>query len=600
MDQSKIDAMKCGMFNNISYWGKKSSVLKSGVCKYFRRGEVEKYEWCVIEMMIFGLKNKGLMTNIINRLKILIMEEVVVSDCILVGMMIDKIKEIEKVESWEEKVKLVIDFVEISKMCKRGRICSYMNNWWKWKDVDYDMDKIEIVKVTKYKKKGDSVELLKYGELLIEFIENKDEKMMDIFYKMYKMEGNFGKRYRRNDGVYLFWEIIEDYCKSNEVWFKIFNFAKEMFYKKGMIERPSFAIWIGLCVLNYEKFDWDKKILYEENKIVLNDYFKERKDLDMDEYVVKDYHVNKKYGLDKFATEGAYVKDEYLDDLKEGELYKEYYIEKKIEKSQIDKDKKSKPVSDKPKSNKSKKREVKVDEYIDWNDFEEIKVLEEGVCGLKKCCILVKYNDHRYILKEFEKGLNWGIDYQFIDSVKYLFDIESLGIKRIKSNIGLDRVDKSISSFVGNWVLKEKESIYCMMDYKENIGDLGKNKDVLVDESIIKDMMMIRLFDGLFRSSDNILRNILVTKDKKKLISIDEGDIFGKRANIFDKKGDWCVKNVKKKIVDDCLDEIEKNKAEKMEIIRDKMIMMGFESKVDEFIDRFNNYKNIVYNEMKW
>ena len=74
-----------------------------------------------------------------------------------------------------------------------------------------------------------------------------------------------------------------------------------------------------------------------------------------------------------------------------------------------------------------------------------------------------------------------------------MFDIESLGIKRIKSNIGLDRVDKSIRSFVGNWVLKEKESIYCMMDYKENIGDLGKNKDVLVDESIIKKMMMIEI-----------------------------------------------------------------------------------------------------------
>ena len=29
------------------------------------------------------------------------------------------------------------------------------------------------------------------------------------------------------------------------------------------------------------------------------------------------------------------------------------------------------------------------------------------------------------------------------------------------------------------------------------------------------------------------------------------------------------------------------------------MIMMGFESKIDEFNDRFNNYKNIVYDEMK-
>jgi hypothetical protein len=599
MEQSKIDSMKCGMFNNISYWGKKSSVLKSGVCKYFRRGEIDKYEWCVIEMMIFGLKNKGLMSNIINRLKILIMEEIVISDCVLVGMLIDKIIQIEKVDVWDEKVKLVLDFVKISKMCKRGRICSYVNNWWRFKGNNYDLDKIEMVKVNKYKKKGDSLELLKYGELLIDFIENKDERMMDIFHKMYNLDGKYGKRYRRNEGVYLFWEIIEDYYKSNEVWFKIFNFAKDMFYKKGMIERPSFAIWIGLCVLNYDKFDWDKSILYEENKIVLNEYFKERKDLDMDEYVVKDYHVNKKYGLDKFAIEGAFVKDEYLDDLKEGKLYKEFYIEKKIEKSQIDKNKKNK-TDPKTKPNKSKKKgDVKVDEYIDWNDFEVIKVLEEGVCGLKKCCILVKYNDNRYILKEFEKGLNWGIDYQFIDSVKYLFDIESLGIKRIRSNIGLDRVDKSIKSFVGNWVLKEKESIYCMMDYKENIGDLGKNKDILVDGEKIRDLMMIRLFDGLFRSSDNILRNILVTKDKH-LISIDEGDIFGKRANIFDKKGDWCIKNVKKEIVDDCLNEIiEKNKEEKRKIIKGKMIMMGFESKIDEFNDRFNNYKNIVYDEMK-
>ena len=53
MDKSKIDNMKCGMFNNSSYWGKRSSVLKSGVCKYYRRNINDKYEWCVIEMMIF-------------------------------------------------------------------------------------------------------------------------------------------------------------------------------------------------------------------------------------------------------------------------------------------------------------------------------------------------------------------------------------------------------------------------------------------------------------------------------------------------------------------------------------------------------------------
>ena len=42
--------------------------------------------------------------------------------------------------------------------------------------------------------------------------------------------------------------------------------------------------------------------------------------------------------------------------------------------------------------------------------------------------------------------------------------------------------------------------------------------------------MKIRLFDGLFMSSDNILKNILVN-EYGDLLSIDEGDLFGKRKD---------------------------------------------------------------------
>ena len=80
MEIKKINGMRCGMFNNSSYWGYRSSVLKSGVCKYYRREMFDKFEWCVMEMMIFGLKNEGMMTNIINRIKILIFEEIVVNE----------------------------------------------------------------------------------------------------------------------------------------------------------------------------------------------------------------------------------------------------------------------------------------------------------------------------------------------------------------------------------------------------------------------------------------------------------------------------------------------------------------------------------------
>ena len=54
-------------------------------------------------------------------------------------------------------------------------------------------------------------------------------------------------------------------------------------------------------------------------------------------------------------------------------------------------------------------------------------------------------------------------------------------------------------------MLKEN-SVFCMMDYFNNIGDLGKSKNLLEIDFIKKEMIKIKLFDGLFRSSDNILK----------------------------------------------------------------------------------------------
>jgi hypothetical protein len=109
--------------------------------------------------------------------------------------------------------------------------------------------------------------------------------------------------------------------------------------------------------------------------------------------------------------------------------------------------------------------------------------------------------------------------------------------------------------------------------------------------------MKIRLFDGLFRSSDNILRNILVLKNGKGLLSIDEGDIFGKRKMIFNstdwcKKNNWCKKNYGK-LIDNWL-----YGDDKKEIIVEKLKMFGFNDKISEFSERFDNYKDIVMKEL--
>jgi hypothetical protein len=110
------------------------------------------------------------------------------------------------------------------------------------------------------------------------------------------------------------------------------------------------------------------------------------------------------------------------------------------------------------------------------------------------------------------------------------------------------------------------------------------------------------LFDGLFRSSDNNLRNILVSTDKKHLISIDEGDIFGKRKTIFE-SSEWCKTNEwflanYEQLTDEFI--YGDNKEARLATIINKMHKYQFDSsKIDECIARYNNYKNIIRLELK-
>ena len=59
LDQTKIDGMKTGIFKGSSYYGYRPSILKSGICKYYRRGIWDKFEWCVMEMALFSKVDTG-------------------------------------------------------------------------------------------------------------------------------------------------------------------------------------------------------------------------------------------------------------------------------------------------------------------------------------------------------------------------------------------------------------------------------------------------------------------------------------------------------------------------------------------------------------
>ena len=577
-------------FNNRSEHGYSANILKSGICKYFRRGEKEKFTWCIMEMSLFHdhPKGSGLITNLINRLKILLMEDLSLSEVYIISECSKILDEYDKDRSQRY---LLLDFCELVTKGKRNRITSYVNNW--YRNKDYTRENLILDKVLKYKKSGDSEELLFLGEDLIHRLEQEDESIFLIFNELMKIQDNMGLRYRRKEASYLWFEILCDYMWPAEL-NDTFKFGLQMFMRRGMKERPAFGIWLGLIALRRDELVYSVKEYQKFNETHFDDYRKDMKKIEMDDYVVNDYHVNKGFGLGKFAEEGAYVVDEDLSLLgNKGEEYKSYYIQKKNE---IDpKSKKKRSIKDTSEDEKGKKDFDKLDK-ISFDEFSNVVILEDGVCGGKVCCIKATYKDKKYILKQMGETMNYGKDYICVDKCKTYFDLWDMNMKRIVSDKKLVRKDPKIKTFVNNSSFADEDAVYCMMEYFENVGDLGKNKEYLKDEYVVKECLKIRLFDGLFRSSDNIIRNILVNRDGE-LLSIDEGDIYGKREKIFNTHEWVSSKNISDKILNEVLDDILSEKDMKLRHVSEKLTEYGFKDKVDEFVNRFNDYKSIVMSE---
>ena len=236
-------------------------------------------------------------------------------------------------------------------------------------------------------------------------------------------------------------------------------------------------------------------------------------------------------------------------------------------------------------------------EVIPLDSFNDIEVLQNGVCGLKVCCIKASYNGKTYILKEMRKSFNYGRDYVLLDELKEEFGLRAINMQRIKSDKHLTRIDTSKRTLVNNWKWDNEETYYCKMEIFDNIGDLGKHKHLLEDNNVFRESLKIRLYDGLFCSSDNILRNILVDSSNQ-LLSIDEGDIYGKRKEIFNKK-DWFLKQENKNKAKEYSQQIinEWELESKVDKVKEYLIKYGFSDKVDTMTKRFLDYKNIVDKE---
>ena len=132
------------------------------------------------------------------------------------------------------------------------------------------------------------------------------------------------------------------------------------------------------------------------------------------------------------------------------------------------------------------------------------------------------------------------------------------------------------------------------MDFWENIGDMRTYIDE-VDIECIYECIRIILFDGLFLSSDNIIRNILIN-EKYELLSIDEDDLFGKTKLVFG-RSKWCKKHKFRNIINQILTEFETNSEIIKTNVKNIFDKYNFD-KYDVFAYRMDNFREIINSEL--
>ena len=623
--ESKLAYRTC--FSSLSYYGHKLDILKSGLQKYMRRREEDKMLWCLAEIYLFKVYAKtdqekkatrGIITNLLNRIIVMLDEELLFIEWDKYLMVYNLIEKFEKSER--------NDFISLIKICKI--LCNsklLRRNSDIRAHFNFNLRKADSKKPDSLVEKEDTEQEDNwYFRNFKKYFEKGDHACFYWMFKIYTAQRDGEKRrFNRKENIYMVWEFLFKVAFGNPLLTRCLNYRLKEFFNKSKKERCIFlTAAIDLC-MEKDNIVWNAQLLENEPICVdavlaIEQIFKNRKNLIFDDYVI-DMHTSLGRRLGKnginFMAEGSYVKDEdqeflvqeWRDSYQTGKLetYAKKLAEKKKKamakaakekkkaekKAEKGKKKTVKIVNSGEEKSEEKTNEVKVKkektdrektraakykrikklrgkpnfddlekdlEFVEGCDPKKIYICTVNTCGNKVMC----FEYEGKIWKESRKSMNYNRDYICIDNCKKAFGLEKIGMKRVLSNFRIEKIDKSKKSWISNWHkvdIKEGDEpvVYCVMDKVYPGKEVGKDKKkMLGDRRMLKEFVKIGVFRGIFRASDFNGRNVL-TKGDFDLVSIDEGDI-GKRLDIIGGRERWLIKalNKDKTIINEIINEL--------------------------------------------
>ena len=605
-------------FSSVSYYGYKLDILKSGVQKYLRRREFDKMVWCVAEIYLFQVlqsteqhkkATKGIISNLLNRLIVMMDEEMLFAECDTYLIIRRYMEMFEKGKRGDFSIlyKICHLLVFQSKMLRRN---SDIRAYFKHAMMNENSGIVppeSIIDAVNVKEQD--VDKFYFENFKAYFKLDDKNEAVKCYYWMFKIfmgkrDGNV-RRFRRKENIYMIWEFLfsRKNIMSDPRLKKCLEYRLGEFHKKKRGERFIFltaSIDIALFKnaesdfnMNFgkwltEKIECQEKLGGSSPEEIIDTVYKNRVYMEMDDYVV-DMHcsLGRKLGKGKkdFAIEGSLVIDEdkqfYVQEwrkrynsekfkpkVKKGKKKKikvnkkEEKVEEKVEKKEK-KEKTAREIERAAKYKMIKKMRGKANfddlekdlEFIDAKniDVDGIKLCTDLTCGNKVMC----FEYEGKIWKEGRKSMYYNRDYCVLDECKELFGLEKIGMKRVLSNFRLERSNRSKKSWVDNWkkvswgpcVGDNKDAknnvVYCVMDKVEPGEEIGKHK-----KRMLSDRKLLKEFAkiGVFRGIFRVSDfngRNVLTKGEDKLVSIDEGDI-GKRLDIIGKREGWLIKALNK------------------------------------------------------
>ena len=619
-----LNNLKLSVFGGKTLNNFKTDIMKSGLQKYIRRGELDKALYCLVELDMFkkldDKKVKGLRSNVRNRLIVILSEDIGISNWniyLKINNLLKKWEELRKEDNDNDRYYLV-NIVNYLAKSKKVRLCSHIRTYFYYCINNEDFNKYYENKNKIFEKedkcginfykKNDCDEVKECIDGIVYNLKNNND---NLFYWFFRLINNkkwkSGRRNRRAKKEYIIFDIINNFIKKikNNNLIMLYDILYNWFinYNNSRNENILYLMNIVLFYIKRNEINWDKKLNIKEIDNIEKIYKRNFEyKLEIDNYII-DMHCEdgRKNGKNEkdFMENGSKINNKSKYEI---ELYKKIYDEYKLYKL------KTKVKKIKVKKVKVKKVKVKklwdLEEELDFIDFKELMGIEnekdldkylsrENTCGGKVMTFVNK--DKGIVVKEMRKSFNYGRDCCVIDEIKKYFGIKKMNVRRIKSNICVSKINKKNKYWKNNMKLENKETIYLIMDIFENIGTLVENKKKRVKKEIKLEYLKILLFRGLLRVSDSNYTNVLIN-EKDELLSIDENNI-GKREKYIERKISKCYN---KDDINKVVDKILENKDYKIKKIKKKLKKYKMEEYCKLVEERFENLRETIFKEFEY